>query len=322
MTDQRVSLYDAPVVAHVVRSGFVESVHHGSVVVLGADGSVLLAIGDVAGPMFPRSSSKPIQALAMLRAGLDLDGELLALASGSHSGESFHLEGVRRILAAAGLQPVDLANTPDLPLDGDEAQAWRCGGRPAEALAQNCSGKHAAMLLTCRTAGWSTSGYLAPDHPLQVAIAATTAELTGVPVAAVGVDGCGAPVYATTARGLAAAFATLATAGEGSAEHRLAQAFTRFPEWVGGTRRDVTALMRAVPGLLAKDGAEAVWAVGLPDGGAAVVKIADGADRARGPVLAALLTRLGVDPAALSALAAPPILGGGRPVGGYRVVGL
>ena len=310
------------VLVEVVRSGFVEGCHHGTALAVGPDGGEVAALGQPDAAFFPRSSNKPIQLLTMLRHGLDLPPQLLALAGASHSGETFHLEGVRRILAAAGLQPVDLANTPDLPLDGDEAQAWRCGGRPAEALAQNCSGKHAAMLLTCRTAGWSTSGYLAPDHPLQVAIAATTAELTGVPVAAVGVDGCGAPVYATTARGLAAAFATLATAGEGSAEHRLAQAFTRFPEWVGGTRRDVTALMRAVPGLLAKDGAEAVWAVGLPDGGAAVVKIADGADRARGPVLAALLTRLGVDPAALSALAAPPILGGGRPVGGYRVVGL
>jgi hypothetical protein len=118
VTAQRSSLYDAPVVAQVIRSGFIESVHHGSVVALDADGSTLLAIGDVAGPIFPRSASKPIQALAMLRAGLDLSGELLALAAASHSGERFHLDGVERILEGAGLTEQGLQNTPDLPYDG------------------------------------------------------------------------------------------------------------------------------------------------------------------------------------------------------------
>jgi len=310
------------VLVEVVRSGFVEGCHSGTALAVGPGGATVAAAGEPDALFLPRSSNKPIQLLTMLRHGLDLPPQLLALSGASHSGEAFHLDGVRRILATASLLPAELANTPDLPLDGAEAQQWRCAGREPEALAQNCSGKHAAMLLTCRTAGWSTSGYLAADHPLQVAIGATVAELTGVPVTVTGTDGCGAPVYATTARGLARAFAALATAPDGTLEHRVAQAFTRFPEWVGGTRRDVTALMRAVPGLVAKDGAEAVWAVGLPDGGAAVVKIADGADRARGPVLAALLTRLGAPAEALGALAAPPVLGGGRPVGEYRVVGL
>ena len=310
------------VLVEVVRSGFVEGAHHGTALAVDADAATVVVAGEPDALFFARSSNKPLQLLAMLRHGLDLPPHLLALAAASHSGEAFHLDGVTQILATAGLQVDALANTADLPLDGVEAQAWRRAGRPAEPVAQNCSGKHAAMLVTCRTAGWPASGYLAPDHPLQLAIADVVAELTAVPVSVTGIDGCGAPVYATTARGLARAFAALATAAEGSLEHRVGQAYVRFPEWVGGTRRDVTALMRAVPGLVAKDGAEAVWAVGLPDGGAAVVKIADGADRARGPVLAALLTRLGVPAEALTSLAAPPVLGGGRPVGEYRVVGL
>jgi L-asparaginase II len=310
------------VLVEVVRSGFVEGAHHGTALAVDADAATVAAAGEPDALFFARSSNKPLQLLAMLRHGLDLPPQLLALAAVSHSGEAFHLAGVAQILATAGLQVGDLANTADLPLDGVEADAWRRSGRPAESLAQNCSGKHAAMLATCRTAGWPTSGYLAQDHPLQLAIADVVAELTGVPVTVTGTDGCGAPVYATTARGLARAFAALATADEGAFEHRVAQAYVTFPEWVGGTGRDVTTLMRALPGLVAKDGAEAVWAVGLPDGGAAVVKIADGAERARGPVLAALLTRLGVPAEALTSLAAPPILGGGRPVGEYRVVGL
>ena len=132
MTSPSSSLSAAPVLAHVVRSGFVESVHHGSVVAVDGAGASLLAVGDVTGPTFPRSSNKPVQALAMLRCGLDLDGELLALASASHSGEAFHLEGVRRILAGAGLQEEDLQNTPDLPYDEDERRSWIAEGRPRQ----------------------------------------------------------------------------------------------------------------------------------------------------------------------------------------------
>jgi len=224
VSEQRVPLYDAPVVAHVVRSGFVESVHHGSVVALDANGAALFSIGDVTGPIFPRSCSKPIQALAMLRAGLDLDGELLALASGSHSGESFHLEGVRRILAGSGLSEQDLQNTPDLPYEEQERDAWIASGRAASSVGQNCSGKHSAMLATCVAAGWDTATYLEVTHPLQRLIAQTLAELSGEPAAAVGVDGCGAPVMAVSLTGLARAFSRFASAPEGTEEARVAAA--------------------------------------------------------------------------------------------------
>jgi len=315
-------LYDAPVVAHVVRSGFVESVHRGSVVALDSQGSTLLAVGQVTGPIFPRSAGKPIQALAMLRAGLDLDGELLALASSSHSGEPFHLEGVQRILAGAGLSERDLQNTPDLPYDESTRHAWIASGRAASPLAQGCSGKHAAMLATCVAAGWDTATYREPQHPLQQLIAQTLTDVSGERVAATGIDGCGAPVMAVSLTGLARAFSHLAAAPEGTDEARLAAAIRACPEWLGGTGRDVTSLIRGVPGLIAKDGAEGVYAVGLADGRAVALKIADGGQRARPVVMAAALRRMGIEADVLDELANAPVLGHGQQVGSIEDVGI
>lgn len=308
------------VVAEVVRSGFVESVHTGVAVAVGADGAQVIAAGDPERPIFPRSANKPLQAVAMLRAGLTLDGPLLALAAASHSGERFHLDGVQRILAAGGLSVEALQNTPGLPLDDEERHVWRLAGRASSALAQNCSGKHAAMLLTCLENGWSTADYRSPSHPLQVHIAQTVSELAGEPVAAVGVDGCGAPVFSISARGLARAFAAVATAAPDTAEGRVADAVRQHPEWLGGTGRAVTRLLRALPGLLVKDGAEAVYAAAFPDGRALAVKIADGAERAAVPVVVSLLRRLGADGEVLDSLATVPVLGHGAQVGSLRPV--
>jgi L-asparaginase II len=303
------------VLAQVVRSGFVEGVHHGTAVALGADGATVLAAGDATRPVFARSSMKPLQASAMLHAGLELDGPLLALAAASHSGERYHLDGVRRILAGAGLGPEHLANTPGLPLDDVDRLAWQAARRDPEPLAMNCSGKHAAMVATCRANDWPVEGYLDEGHPLQRAIRDTVETLAGEPVTAVGVDGCGAPLMAISLLGLARAFARIASAAPGTAEGRVAEAIRRHPEWLGGTGRDVTELIRAVPGLIAKDGAEGVYAAALPDGRAAALKIADGAERARPVVMAALLRRLGVQGEALDAFATAPVLGGGHEVG-------
>jgi L-asparaginase II len=310
------------VVARVVRSGFVESVHHGIAVAVDADGDVVAAAGDWQAPVFPRSSAKPLQAVAMLRAGLELDGHLLALACASHSGERYHLDGVRRMLAAAALTEQDLQNTPDLPLDADERSAWQHRGRPASALAQNCSGKHAAMLATCRANGWDTASYLLTSHPLQRAVTETVADLAGEPVAAMGVDGCGAPVHAVSPLGLAVAFARIAAARPHTAEGRVAAAVRIHPEWLGGTGRDVTRLVRGIPGLVAKDGAEGVYAAAMPDGRAVALKIADGGERPRAAVLAALLHRLGVEAPVLDEFAEVPVLGHGVPVGRVEVTGL
>jgi L-asparaginase II len=311
-----------PVLCEVVRSGFVESRHRGSMVLLGPDGQVELAAGDVDAPVFPRSSMKPLQAVAMLRAGLDLPEKCLALACASHSGESVHVDLCRAILARAGLGEAALDCPPAMPLDEATAAArLRAGGGPTRSR-HNCSGKHAAMVATCVANGWAVDGYLDPEHPLQRTIRAGVEELTGEPVAAVAVDGCGAPQFAFGITGLARAFRHLATADGGTPEGRAAAAMRAHPVVIGGTGRDVSELMTAVPGLVAKEGAEGVYAAALPDGRAMAVKVDDGAMRPLPALLAAVLLRWGRDGEVVSRWAAPPVLGGGRPVGEIRAVGL
>jgi L-asparaginase II len=308
--------------AEVVRSGFVEGHHRGSLLALSADGSRVLELGSPDVPVFPRSSNKPMQAVGMLEAGLDLDGELLALASASHSGEAFHLDGVRRVLAAAGLDEAALRTPPDYPVDEVEKLAWVAAGRVPVPLAMNCSGKHAAMLATCVVNGWPTDSYPEPDHPLQKALLATVERLAGETVTATGVDGCGAPLFALTLAGLARSFVAIATAEPGTPEHRVAEAIRTHPAWLGGTRRDVTALIAGVPGLVAKDGAEGVYAAALPDGRAVALKVEDGAKRPAPALLAAVLRRWGAHGEAIDRWAEQPVLGGGKPVGAVRVVGI
>ncbi|MFF0789322.1 asparaginase [Streptomyces spiralis] len=308
-------------VAHLVRGGVTEGIHYGSVVVLGADGRTDFQLGDIEAAFYPRSALKPVQAVAMVRAGLPLEGDLLALAAASHSGEERHLAGARRILELAGLTEDDLRNVPDLPFDPAVRDTWVREGRGPSRLAQNCSGKHAAMLYTCKLNGWSLDDYLDPAHPLQQAVAETVEDLTGQRIAQVTVDGCGAPLFAVSLYGLARALAHVTTAAPGSPEARVAGAVREHAEMASGSGRDVAALMRAVPGLLAKDGFEGVQVAALPDGRAVAVKIADGANRARIPVAAAALVRAGVDAELLTEFAGEPLLGGGVPVGRVRPAG-
>ncbi|AEW94899.1 MULTISPECIES: asparaginase [Streptomycetaceae] len=307
-----------PVLAEVVRSGFTEGRHHGSLVVLDADGKVELALGDVTSPVFPRSSNKPMQAEAVLRAGVDLDGELLALAAASHSGETFHLDGVRRLLAAAGLPESALRTPADLPLDATESETWLAAGGVRKPILMNCSGKHAAMLWACVRNGWPTESYLDQDHPLQRLVLDVVRERSGESVDHVGVDGCGAPLMAISLTGLARVFRSYVTADPGTPARRVADAMRAHPEYVAGTRRPDTWLMRELPGTLSKMGAEAVQAVALPDGRALAFKIDDGASRALGPVLARTLRTMGVDAPVLDRIADAPLLGGGVRVGEIR----
>ncbi len=313
-----------PVLAEVIRSGVTESVHRGAVAVLASDGSVQLARGTATVPIYPRSSNKPLQATAMLRCGLDLDGELLALAAASHSGEDFHVAGVRKILAAAGLTEEDLQCPPDRPLDERAYRVMLTTGETADRVHMNCSGKHAAMLATCVIAGWPTVSYRDPEHPLQTRIRAMISELAGDQVTLAGVDGCGAPLFGVSVTGLARAFRALVLADPGTPERTVADAMRAHPEWTSGTDRPERALMTAVPGLLLKAGAEGVEGFALADGRAGAFKIEDGAARGRVPVTVALLRRLGVeaepgvDQAALEALATSPVTGGGQVVGEIR----
>ncbi|WP_405881383.1 asparaginase [Streptomyces sp. NBC_01136] len=318
--DPSIPLVIPPVLAEVVRSGFVEGRHRGSLVLLAADGSVERALGEVSAPIFPRSSNKPMQAAGVLRAGLDLTGERLALAAASHSGETFHRELVQRMLAEHGLTAGQLQCPPDLPLDPEEAEVYLAEGAVRDRVTMNCSGKHAAMLAVCALRGWPTDSYLDPGHPLQKLIHTVVEEAAGEPVAAVGTDGCGAPLMAVTLTGLARAFRSFVLAAPGSAERRVADAMRAHPEYVAGTRRPDTWLMREVPGTLSKMGAEAVQAVALPDGRALAFKIDDGGGRALGPVLARALSLLGVDTPVATRIGRAPLMGGGLEVGEIRAV--
>ncbi|KRF02650.1 asparaginase [Nocardioides sp. Soil777] len=311
------------VVAEIVRSGFVEGRHYGSVVALDAGGGVDWSVGVVDEPVLPRSCNKPIQALGMVRAGLDLPPDLLALACASHSGEPFHVEGARRILASAGLTEDALQTPPDWPVDDAAREdVIRAGGTKTSIL-MNCSGKHAAMLATCVINGWPVETYLAPDHPLQQVIAGTFADLTGEPVTTVAIDGCGAPLLSTSLVGLARAFRALAVATEGP-ERRIAEAIREHPAYVSGTQRDELALLTAIPGAIGKAGAESVYAVALPDGRAFALKTDDGAPRVRPVLMAEALRRSGVlelegvDADAVRRTGQHVLLGGGQPVGEIR----
>lgn len=309
---------ESVVVAEVIRNGFPESHHTGSVVVTGPDGTVEWSIGEVDRPMFPRSVNKPMQALGMLRAGLRLDGELLALAAGSHAGEPIHVAGVRRMLASVGLPETALRNPRAYPYDGKARNAWVREGNRRARVTMTCSGKHAAMLMTCVANGWPTTTYLEPDHPVQLAIREAVEEYAGEPVASVAVDGCGAPLLAISLAGLSRSFGRLASADVHTPAGRVAEAFRQYPEYASGTRRLSAALIRSVPGLISKTGAEGVLAVGLPDGRALAAKINDGAARARPVVLAATLQRLGLDNPEIRSQRERPIRGGRQLVGVIR----
>lgn len=312
----------APLVT-ATRDGLVESIHYGSAIALEADGTVAAAAGEPLAPFYPRSSLKPLQAVAMVRAGLELPADLLALAAASHSGGAIHRQGALRILEQHGLSVSDFGNSRDLPYGASEREEWlRNGGRSTQ-LTQNCSGKHAAMVATCVINGWPVNGYLDPSHPLQQLVAETVTELVDEEPVALSTDGCGTPLFALTLPGMARAFGLIARAaanddagvGAHGAEAAVGLAMQRHPEMVAGENRDVTELMRLLPGAVAKDGFEGVQLVGLADGRSVAVKISDGGDRARMPATVTLLEALGVDTAPLAALATAPVLGGGRPVG-------
>ena len=311
-------MIEPQVLVDVERSGMVESVHGGHVVVVDSGGVIVGALGDPDAQIYPRSAVKPFQAIGMLDAGLDLEGPLLALSTASHSGEPFHVEGVREILAMSGLTADDLQCPPDLPYGEAAREAYLAAGGAPERILMNCSGKHAAMLRTCIINGWETQSYLDPGHPLQRHLHASVCEQVGVTVGRGSTDGCGAPLWPMPLVALARGFLGLNRAGSGRA---VAGAFREHPEYCGGTDRDITALLRGVPGLVAKDGAEAVQAMVVEVGGreyAVALKIADGGQRARVVAAAAVLAALGVDAPVIAGQIQAPVLGGGKPVGSVR----
>lgn len=295
----------------------VEGVHSGHAVVVATGGGVLQAWGDPSTIIYPRSSNKPVQAAAMVRAGLDLPEPLMALAAASHSGEQMHIEGANMILAGAGLTTDALQTPADFPLDPVERDDWIRQGKGAMPIGMNCSGKHAAMLATCAIKEWDVQTYREEHHPLQRAIAEELVFRSGEPIAHLGVDGCGAPVMALSLAGLARSLSALVQSDSGDPGRRVVDAMRAHPQMVGGSRREVTAVMSAVPGLVLKDGAEGVYVGALPDGRAFALKVMDGSDRARTVTIAAVLSAMGFEDE-MNPWRRVDVLGHGVPVGEVR----
>jgi len=279
-----------PVIVEVRRNGVVEAVHRVHAVAV-RGGEVAGSVGDPSLACFMRSASKPLQALALVRARDDLPDDELAIACASHHDTPEQVAAVRALLARAE------TTDADLELGSQE-------GRPPERIHNNCSGNHAGMLALCRARGWPTQGYRLPEHPVQQACLEVHAEAAEVePKALVtGTDGCGIVTFALTLERMAHAFSRLEALPGGS---RVAAAMRARPDLVGGPDGADYLLMLGAPGWLAKGGAEGLVCAAGPDGIGVALKTEDGASRAHAPALAAFLGRLGVE---LPDLAAPPVV--------------
>lgn len=284
-------------VAEVVRSGFVESVHRGSIAVVDSAGALVAAVGDADSPVFARSAIKPVLAVAMLHAGWKPHTHSeLAVATASHWGESMHVKQVEAVLSGAGLDEHALQCPLALPSDPASRDAIVASGGGERRVYMTCSGKHAAMLATCVANGWDTDTYREPNHPLQELAASLIEQLSGEPITATGVDGCGVPTFAVSLTGMARAAASLVESAEGTDERAVADAMRAHPQLVEGTNRIDGRAMEAVPGLLAKFGAEGLHLLAAPGAGAVAVKIDDGAGRASMPVALRAFATLGTLP--------------------------
>ena len=279
-----------PLLVEVRRNGVVEAVHRVHAVAI-RGGEVVAAAGDPAHACFMRSSSKPLQALPLVRSRDDLPDDELAVACASHRDAPEQVAAVRALLARAEATEDDLELGPQ-------------DGRPPGLIHNNCSGNHAGMLALCLARGWPTEGYRLPQHPVQQACLDVHAEAAELEPAQIptGVDGCGIVTFELTLERMAHAFSRLESLPGGA---RVASAMRARPDLVGGPDGVDYFLMREAPGWIAKGGAEGLLCAAGPDGIGVALKTEDGSSRPHAPVLAALLARLGID---LPDFAARPIL--------------
>lgn len=299
------------------RSGFDESRHVGAGVVVDASGTVIDSVGDVNASIYPRSTMKPFQALAVRRAGALFSDEELVLTTASHAGTAAHQALALHMLESFDHVEADLGCPPDMPFDRGTARTMDGPRR----LAMNCSGKHAGMLAACRVNGWDEATYLDIEHPLQQRVRSVVEEYTHETVDLVGTDGCGAPVFPLTLTGLARGFAgVVARADDDSAA--LTDAVLAHPWAIDGVGRANTVTIERLQ-VLAKLGAEGVMVMGLPGGAAVAVKVLDGSQRAGTLAALALLERNGLvasdGVAEVLEATGERVLGGGVPVGAVRV---
>ena len=280
------------VLAKVTRGDLVESLHLGHLVVLNSDGSTYLSKGSPELPIYPRSAIKSLQAAAMLKSGLIVKDDELAIICASHSGSQNHIDLVTKMLTSRDISTSQLKNAVNKPLGEKEKIAW--GEKVPSQLAQNCSGKHAGMLITCQQNCWDMKSYLDLHHPLQAAIKNEIEELSGEKVSAVSVDGCGAPLFAISLIGLSRAISNLVKS-KNDPYQQIVLACTKYPELVAGDGRLTTRMMQAVSGLFMKEGAEGVQVCALRDGRVIAIKIIDGSWRPVAPIIMEIFNRWGVE---------------------------
>ena len=326
--------------AQLTRNNFVEARHRGRLILLGPDGDVQLALGDIHEPFYLRSAAKPLQAIGSMKAGAPLCGSQVAIACGSHCGTFEQMRAVQDVLTQGStetnpLTPANLALKPTLPSDKQARQAMIQANLAATALAHPCSGKHAAFLWACTaklergdleegSQNWTLHNYLDPAHPLQQVIIEEIEAFTGEPVAAIGVDGCGAPVHAVSLAGAARAYSTLGSAirnlGADARASTVATAMVDYPELIQAPGSPDTVLSEELDAIV-KGGAEGVLCIGLRSGASVVVKMSDGSHRAMYVVALRALVAGGYLSAEecerLLALVVRPVTGGyvdGKPV--------
>ncbi|MCW3768355.1 asparaginase [Paenarthrobacter ureafaciens] len=312
--------------AVIERSGFIESRHIGSAVVLSGDGNVVTSLGDIDAPVMARSTLKPFQALAAMQSGVPLRGAQVALACASHNGSLDHMDVVEGMLKAAGLKEDQLQCPAAWPQD-ETARNWLVRTERGQSkLAFNCSGKHAAFLWACVENGWDLRSYLEPNHPLQQQVRTVIEEYADQRIAHLGIDGCGAPVAAISLTGLARAYSRLAQSPGNPASNAraatIATSMLDYPWAVQGRGEANTTVMEEL-GVLAKIGAEGVLVLATDTGATVAVKVLDGNLRATSLVGLTLLAVSGaVDIPAVSNVlerVVEPVLGGGRQVGRIRL---
>jgi len=312
---------DGHPLAQIVRDGVVESLHHGILAVVDASGETLLERGNPDAVVYPRSTVKPLQALAVLATGVELTPLEMVLTTASHCGSLEHREAVSAFLGRHGLTAELLQCPADWPLGGHERQEMQISGMAQSRLAMNCSGKHAGFLAASQHAGWGLEDYLHPSHPLQKSIIATLEHWSGEAVTVSSTDGCGAPLHGISVRGLARAIARVAS-GEDSHSAALVQAVGAHPFAIDGHNRANTLTIERLGGI-AKIGAEGLVVIGLPSGIAVALKIMDGSMRATTPVALEALLTIGAITASdrdwLVAKVAEPVYGGDAIIGGLVV---
>ena len=309
-------------VAELVRDGRVESIHHGVVAVMDAQGKKLGSAGDPRVAVYPRSTLKPLQTLAVLHTGVELSDLEVALTTASHSGSGRHRTAVKEFLFGQQLSPELLQCPADWPLDRKERLAMVAEGETEpNQLAMNCSGKHAGFLAACQHKGWELDSYLSPSHPLQQEIVATIEAYSGEPITDSSTDGCGAPLHALSVMGLARAMASL-VASEDPLAQRIVSAVNAHAWAIAGEGHANTVVIERLGGI-AKIGAEGLVVIALPNGVAAAVKILDGSMRATTPVALEALRLAGAldDTTARGLISANSerVFGGSQELGGLKV---